>query len=81
MCNYDYIKMCECVLVCVYCASRKQLDERRTPHPSNQAIVVLTENLLLLLVLFVVFVVSGIKSVLLCSVCIRAISTFYCRFV
>lgn len=50
VCNYDYIKMCECVFVCVYCASRKQLDERRTPHPSNQAIVVLTENLLLLLV-------------------------------
>lgn len=66
--NYDYIKMCVCVCVCVYCASRKQLDERRVPpHPSNQAIVVLTENLLLLL-----FVgVSGIKSVLIGA--IRAI--------
>lgn len=33
--------------MCVLCASRKQLDGRRMqPHPSNQAIVVLTENLL-----------------------------------
>lgn len=33
--------------MCVLCASRKQLDgQRMQPHPSNQAIVVLTENLL-----------------------------------
>lgn len=61
VCNYEY----KCV-GCVYCANRKQLDGLGgNPHPSyNQAIVVLTENLCLLVCLCE----CGIKS---CRVCIR----------